>query len=173
MVVKKIMNLVLKYKQGNILKRIFRYRYFLYYPNVRIDSWVEIWDKKKLSIWKKSWIRKWVIIQDWELNIWNNVGIWPYTCIYPWIHTNIWNNVGIFWWNHKFKSSKEIFKKQWYDSKWIKIEDDVWIWANSVILDGVIIKKWSIIGAGSIVTKNTKEYSILVWNPAKIIWYRN
>jgi acetyltransferase-like isoleucine patch superfamily enzyme len=49
------------------------------------------------------------------------------------------------------------------------IEDGVWIGQGASILAGVHIGKKSIIGAGSIVTKNIPEYSIAVGNPAKII----
>lgn len=56
-----------------------------------------------------------------------------------------------------------------YSKGSIKIEDDVWIGANSVILSGVTIGRGSIIGAGSIVTKNVPRYSIAAGNPAKVI----
>lgn len=51
----------------------------------------------------------------------------------------------------------------------IKIGDNVWIGANSVILDGVNIGDGSIIGAGSIVTKSIPENCIAYGNPAKVI----
>ena len=51
----------------------------------------------------------------------------------------------------------------------IVIEDDVWIGANSVILSGVCIGRGSIIGAGSIVTKDIPRYSIVGGNPARVI----
>ncbi len=51
----------------------------------------------------------------------------------------------------------------------IKIEDDVWIGAGSIILTGVTIGKGSIVGAGSIVTKSVEPYSIVAGNPAKLI----
>lgn len=54
----------------------------------------------------------------------------------------------------------------------IVIEDDVWIGANSIILSGVRIGKGAIIGAGSVVTKDVQEYSIVCGNPAKLIRYR-
>lgn len=49
------------------------------------------------------------------------------------------------------------------------IEEDVWIGSNSVVLSGVKIGRGSIIGAGSIVTKDVPPYSIVVGNPARII----
>lgn len=54
----------------------------------------------------------------------------------------------------------------------INIEEDVWIGANSVILSGVTIGRGSIIGAGSVVTKDIPRYSIAVGNPAKVIKFR-
>ena len=45
----------------------------------------------------------------------------------------------------------------------------MWIGTNSIILKGVIIGDNSIIAAGSIVTKNVPENSLVAGNPAKII----
>ena len=52
------------------------------------------------------------------------------------------------------------------------IEDDVWIGINSVILPGVKIKRGTIIGANSVVTKSTGEYEVWGGAPAKKIKYR-
>ena len=51
----------------------------------------------------------------------------------------------------------------------IKIEDDVWIGAHCIILKGVTIGARSIIGAGSVVTKDIPCDCIAVGNPCKII----
>lgn len=51
----------------------------------------------------------------------------------------------------------------------IVISDDVWIGSQSVILSGVSIGRGSIIGAGSVVTKNVPPYSIVTGNPATIL----
>ena len=51
----------------------------------------------------------------------------------------------------------------------IKIEDDVWIGSNVIILPNINIGKGSIIGAGSVVTKNIPEYSVAVGVPARVI----
>jgi acetyltransferase-like isoleucine patch superfamily enzyme len=49
------------------------------------------------------------------------------------------------------------------------IEDNVSLGANSVILPGITLKKGTIVGAGSVVTKNTNENDIVVGNPAKLL----
>lgn len=53
--------------------------------------------------------------------------------------------------------------------KQIIIEDDVWIGANTVIMPGVTLKKGTVVGAGSVVTKDTEEYSVVVGSPARKI----
>lgn len=54
----------------------------------------------------------------------------------------------------------------------VVIGDDVWIGARAIILPGVKINSHSIVGAGSIVTKQVPEGAIVAGNPAKIIRYR-
>ena len=53
----------------------------------------------------------------------------------------------------------------------IKIEDDVWIGANAVIMPNVVLRKGTVVGAGAIVTKDTEEYSVVAGVPARIIRY--
>ena len=53
--------------------------------------------------------------------------------------------------------------------KWVIIEDDVWIGTRAIILPGTRIGKGSIIGAGSVVTKDVPQYSIVGGNPARIL----
>ncbi len=51
----------------------------------------------------------------------------------------------------------------------VKIGDDVFVGADSVILPGVTIGDKVVIGAGSVVTKNIPSNSIAVGNPARVI----
>jgi len=51
----------------------------------------------------------------------------------------------------------------------ILIEDNVWIGANVIVFPGVKIGKNSIVGAGSIVTKDVKPNTIVKGQPAKAI----
>jgi len=48
----------------------------------------------------------------------------------------------------------------------IVISDDVWIGANSTIVDGIQIGKGAIISAGSVVTKDVADYDIVAGVPA-------
>ena len=49
------------------------------------------------------------------------------------------------------------------------IEDNVWIGRNAIILPNIKIGTGSIVGAGAIVTKNIKPYTIVGGVPAKFI----
>ncbi len=51
----------------------------------------------------------------------------------------------------------------------IKIGDNVWVGANAVILDGVTIGDRSVIGAGSVVTKDIPPDCVAVGNPCRVI----
>ena len=55
------------------------------------------------------------------------------------------------------------------NTKPIVIEDDVWIGANSIILPGVRVGRGSIIGAGSVVTKEIPSMVHAAGNPARVI----
>lgn len=66
------------------------------------------------------------------------------------------------------------FCKQSYftETKKTIIGNDVWIGANSIILDGVVIGDGAIISAGAVVNKDVPPYTIFGGVPAKFIKYR-
>ena len=51
----------------------------------------------------------------------------------------------------------------------ITIGDNVWIGGSSIILPGIIIGNNSVIGAGSVVTKNIPNHVVAVGNPCRVI----
>ena len=51
----------------------------------------------------------------------------------------------------------------------VTIEDGCWIGGCSVILPGITIGKYSVIGAGSVVTKNIPPMCIAAGNPCRVI----
>ena len=50
-----------------------------------------------------------------------------------------------------------------------KVEQFASIGAASIILGGVQIGEYALIGAGSVVTKNVPAYSLMIGNPARIV----
>lgn len=53
-----------------------------------------------------------------------------------------------------------------------RIGNDVWIGANAIIMPGIHIGNGAVIGAGSVVTKDVEDFSIVGGNPAKHIKWR-
>lgn len=51
----------------------------------------------------------------------------------------------------------------------VKIGNDVWIGANTIIMDGLTIGDGAIIAAGAVVTENVAPYTIVGGVPAKLI----
>ena len=51
----------------------------------------------------------------------------------------------------------------------VKIENNVWIGAGAILLPGVTIGDNTVIGAGSIVTKDIPENVIAVGNPCRVM----
>ena len=49
------------------------------------------------------------------------------------------------------------------------IQKNVKIGANTTLLPGIVLGKYSLIGAGSVVTKNVSDNMIVAGNPAKEI----
>ena len=51
----------------------------------------------------------------------------------------------------------------------IIVEEGVWIGSGSIIIGPCILGKHSVIGAGSVVTKDVAPYSIIMGNPARVL----
>lgn len=54
----------------------------------------------------------------------------------------------------------------------IVLEDDVWIGANVVLLDGAVLRQGCVVGAGSLVRGELPPYAICVGSPARVVGYR-
>ena len=78
-------------------------------------------------------------------------------------------NVVIVGQNHVFSERDKAIKLQGSESKGIVVHDDVWVGANSTIVDGVIIGKGSVVAAGAVVTKDVAPFSVVGGVPAKMI----
>ena len=51
----------------------------------------------------------------------------------------------------------------------IVIKDGAWIGAGAIILAGVTIGKFAIVGAASVVTHDVGDYEVAVGSPARVI----
>jgi len=72
--------------------------------------------------------------------------------------------------NHTFdRKDIPIWKQPSISKGGITIEDDIWIGASATILDGVKIRKGSIIGAATLVHRKMPAYSVAIGVPAQII----
>jgi len=72
--------------------------------------------------------------------------------------------------NHRFESTTvPIYNQGHHESKGIIVKKGSWIGANAIILPGVTIGENSVVGAGSIVTRNVPDFSVAVGNPARVI----
>lgn len=74
--------------------------------------------------------------------------------------------------NHLFDRLDIPIKRQGTEQKGIIVEDDCWIGAGTIILDGVVIGRGCVVAAGSVVTKSFPENSVIGGVPAKFIKHR-
>jgi len=74
-------------------------------------------------------------------------------------------------WKTGLEENKVGAYKDWSNVKEEKVtvRDKAWIGFNSIILKGVTIGEGAIVGAGSVVTKDVPDWTIVAGNPAKII----
>ncbi|WP_072031604.1 DapH/DapD/GlmU-related protein [Anaerovibrio sp. RM50] len=78
-------------------------------------------------------------------------------------HVQIAGNVSVLSNNH------DPYERQILTCKPVVIKEAAWIGAGATILPGVTVGKHSIVGAGSVVTKDVPDYSVVVGNPAKVV----
>ena len=76
--------------------------------------------------------------------------------------------------NHEYRNRDRFITEQGFmpSRGGIVVEDDVWIGANVVLLDGAILRKGCVVGAGSVVRDELPEYSINVGSPTRVVGYR-
>lgn len=76
-------------------------------------------------------------------------------------------NVGIYTAGHPLHF--ELRKEEWEFASPITIEDNVWIGGNVVLNPGVTIGRNSVVGSGSVVTKDIPANVVAAGNPCRVI----
>jgi acetyltransferase-like isoleucine patch superfamily enzyme len=71
--------------------------------------------------------------------------------------------------DHVFTDPERPIMDQGITAQGIVIEDNCWIGAGAIVLDGVTIGRGSCIGAGAVVTKSVPPHSLAAGVPARII----
>ncbi|KAG4095851.1 bacterial transferase hexapeptide repeat protein [Neocallimastix lanati (nom. inval.)] len=66
-------------------------------------------------------------------------------------------------------NNHDLKQRQIITCKPVHIKKNAWIGAGATILPGVTIGENSVVGAGSVVTKNVEDNVVVAGNPAKII----
>lgn len=71
--------------------------------------------------------------------------------------------------NHQVRRRDQLIREQGFAPSrgGIVVEDDVWIGAGCIILDGAVLRQGCVIGAGSIVKGAVEAYGIYAGNPLR------
>jgi acetyltransferase-like isoleucine patch superfamily enzyme len=71
--------------------------------------------------------------------------------------------------NHNVSSDGKPLLESGFTARGIEIDDNTWLGAGAVILDGVHLGRNSVIGAGSVVTKSVADNTTVAGVPARAI----
>ncbi len=71
--------------------------------------------------------------------------------------------------NHVYDDASRPINDQGITAQGIAIEDDAWIGAGAIILDGVHIGRGAVVGAGAVVTHDVPSHTVVGGNPARVI----
>jgi acetyltransferase-like isoleucine patch superfamily enzyme len=76
--------------------------------------------------------------------------------------------------NHEYRRKTALIQEQGFRAGkgGIVIEDDVWLGANCVLLDGAVIRRGAVVGAGALVRGELQAYGIYAGTPLKLIGTR-
>lgn len=71
--------------------------------------------------------------------------------------------------NHVFDDPETPFIEQGITAQGIIVEDDVWIGSGAILTDGIRVGQGAVIAAGSVVTNNVPEHTVVAGVPARTI----
>lgn len=144
-------------------------------PSVYIAEHAAIYTER-LIMGAHSWIAGHALVRG-DVDMGDNVSINAYACLSGKVRlghgVRIASHVSIVGFNHGFDDLDTPIYRQPLTTLGIHIHDDVWIGANAVVLDGVIIGRGAIIAAGAVVAKDVPPYAIAAGVPARVVRMRH
>jgi acetyltransferase-like isoleucine patch superfamily enzyme len=157
----------------NVIFSLPRYRIFIFFKK----SLLQVMGAKvgkKIHIYPGVWITpgRNLIVED-NVDLAKDVLITTTGGVFIGKNTLIGYRTQILSSNHIIPPIGEQFLTSGHNHKPIYISNDVWIGANCIITAGVKIGKGAVVAAGSVVTKEVPENSIVGGIPAKVIRYRD
>lgn len=154
-----------------------KFKNFHYNKGAIIEGNIEVTPNGDVSVGKNTRIRRWCCFRPYGgyITIGENCTVNSFSHISGNGGVEIGNNVliatqcVIISANHNFDNCDIPISQQGETKDKIVIEDDCWLGAGVKVLAGVTIHKGSVIGAGTVVTHDVPEYSVVVGVPGKII----
>lgn len=126
-----------------------------------------------LVLGEQSWIASHALVRG-DVEFGAHITVNPYAMISGKVPcgdgVRIASHVSIVGFNHGFDDPSVPIHTQKHESLGIVIEDDVWIGANAVVLDGVTMGKGAVIAAGAVVSKDVPPMASVGGVPAKVQW---
>jgi acetyltransferase-like isoleucine patch superfamily enzyme len=76
--------------------------------------------------------------------------------------------------NHEYRSRDQSIREQRFmpSKGGIRVEDDCWIGANCVLLDGTVLNRGCVVAAGTVLRGEWPEYAVIAGYPARVIGHR-
>ncbi len=71
--------------------------------------------------------------------------------------------------NHRYADVTRPIRLQGESRAGVMIDDDCWVGSGTIIVDGVRVGRGCVIAAGSVVTRDVSDYSVIAGVPARVI----
>ncbi len=126
----------------------------------------------RLVLGEQSWIAGHALVRG-DVELGAHCTINPYAMISGRVRcgdgVRIASHVSLVGFNHGFDDPDQPIYRQKHETLGITIEDDVWIGANAVVVDGVTVGRGAVIAAGAVVSKDVPAMAIVGGVPAKVL----
>ncbi|WP_196259978.1 acyltransferase [Pelagibacterium limicola] len=129
----------------------------------------------RLDLGEQSWIAGHALVRG-EVTLGAHCTVNPYATLSGKVScgdgVRIASHASLVGFNHGYDDPDVPIYKQAHETRGITIEDDVWIGANAVVVDGVRIGRGAVIAAGAVVSKDVPPLAIVGGVPAKVLRFR-